>query len=82
MVQPSEPHVGHVGGTDAVAKPFVSARDDDEVETSRNADAGPITLQIAVREMIAVGDSRLVLHAGVGRLDQFVSVFLEWILLK
>jgi hypothetical protein len=32
--------------------------------------------------MIAVGDSRLVLHAGVGRLDQFVSVFLEWILLK
>ena len=76
-----DPHVGFVGGGDGVAEPLVAALvDDDEVEARADADAGPVAVEIAVGEVIAVGDGALVLHAGVGNLDQFVAVFFEGIL--
>ncbi len=76
-----DPHVGAVGGADAVAEPFVPTFvDDDEVEPRRDADTGPVALEIAVREMIAVRNGALVFHAGVRCFDQLVAVFLEWIL--
>jgi hypothetical protein len=64
-----------------VAQPLVRAFvNDDEVESQADAHAGPIAFEIAVREMIAVGDGTLVLHAGVRHFDEFVAVFLEGIL--
>ena len=42
-----------------------------------DADAGPVALEIAVGEAVAVGDGALVLHARVRHLDQLVAVLLE-----
>ena len=75
-----DPHVGAVGGGDAVAEPLVAALvDDDEVEAEADADAGPVAAEVAVLEEVAVGDGALVLHAGVGHLDQLVAVAREGI---
>jgi len=76
-----DPHVGLVGGGDAVAEPLVRAFvDDDEVEPGADADAGPVALQVAVGEVVAVGHGALVLHAGVGHFNQLVTVLPERIL--
>jgi len=78
-----DPLVGHVGSRHGVAEPLVRALvDDDEVELHADADAGPVALEVAVREAIAVGHGALVLHAGVGRLDQLVAVLAERVLAK
>ena len=45
-----------------------------------DADAGPVALEIAVGEVVAVGDGALVLHARVRHLDQLVAVLLERVL--
>ena len=75
------PHVRHVGGRDGVAEPLVPALvDDDEVELQADADAGPVALEVAVREAVAVGDRALVLHARVGHFDQLVAVLPERVL--
>ena len=70
------PHIGSVGGGDAVAEPLMRALvDDDEVESEADAGARPVAPQVAVGEVVAVGHRALVLHAGVGHLDQLVSIF-------
>src|SRR5207237_3888509 len=76
-----DPHVGPVGRRDAIAEPLVPALvDDDEVEARADADAGVVAPAVAVPEAVAVGDRTLVLHAGVGHLDQLVAVLLERVL--
>ncbi len=72
-----DPHIGGVGGGDGVAEPLVCGLvDDDEVEARAYADAGPVGRdEVAVLEVVAVGDGGLVLHAGVGDLDEFVTIF-------
>ena len=76
-----DPHVGDVGGGDRVAEPLVAALvDDDEVELQADADAGPVALEIAVGEAVAVGDGALMLHPGVRHFDQLVAVLAEGIL--
>ena len=73
-----DPHVGAVGGADAVAEPLVAAFvNDDEVEPRADADARPVAAEVAVLEAVAVGHRALMLHAGIGHLDQLVAVVLE-----
>ena len=70
-----DPHVGAVGGGDGVAEPLVAGLvNDDEVEAGGDADAGPVTVEIAVVEVVAVGYGGLVLHAGVGDFDELEAV--------
>ena len=65
-----DPHVGFIRGRDGVAEPLVAALvDDDEVEARADADAGPVAVEIAVGEVVAIGDGALVLHAGVRDFD-------------
>ena len=58
------PLVAHVARGDRVAEPLVGALvHDDEVELRADADAGPVALQVAVGEAVAVRHRALVLHA-------------------
>ena len=54
--------------------------DDDEIEPRADPHARPVALEVAVLEAVAVGDRALVLHAGVGHLDQLVAIPLERVL--
>src|SRR4051812_19241779 len=77
------PHIGPVGGGDAIAEPFVPALvDDDEVEFWTDTDTGPVTTQIAVLKAVAVRDCTLMLHPGIWNLYQFISVLCERIFAK
>ena len=42
-----------------------------------DADIGPVAAQVAIGEMVAVGDRGLMLHPGIGNFDQLVAVLRE-----
>ena len=76
-----DPHIRPVGRGDAVAEPLVAAFvDDDEVEAGADSDARPVSLQVAVLEVVAVRDGRLMLHPGIWHFNQLVTIVLEWVL--
>src|SRR5437899_798985 len=70
-----QPHVGVILRRDVVAPPLVGALvDDDEVPLEAEARSGQVAAQIAIEVMIPVGDSTLMLHAEVRRLDELIAV--------
>jgi hypothetical protein len=73
------PHIGAVACRDAVAEPLMRALVyDDEFEPPSDADFW--SSQIAILEMIAVGDCGLNFDAGVKSLDELIAISGERIL--
>ena len=76
-----DPHIRTVSRRDAVAEPLVPALvNDDEVKSRAYAYPRPVAFEVSIDEMVPVGNSALMLHAGVGHLHQLIAIFLEGII--
>ena len=47
---------------------------DDEIPLQAEPRAGQVAAEVAIEEVVAVGDAALMLHAEVGGLDQLVAI--------
>src|ERR1700735_244361 len=72
------PHIGRIGGGDAVSEPLMPTLvDDNKIEFRADADSGPVAFEIPVCEVVPISDGALVLHAGIRHFNPLVAVFLE-----